>query len=250
MKKIVVAVFGAIGLMAGNLGAQVADLDGLNYWGTGTNRAAFVVYWNDSKSPDALAWGYRWSNPGETVADMLLFMTANDPRLFARIDSSATYGLALFGLGHQTGSPAFGVTGAQDANGDPVTPAFVNGINDLNTIPLTTEAPPSSAGAAPSNASDRYAEGWNDNGFWELYHSGTDNFALQSSFALPTTWTASWVGSSVVLVDGAWAAFSISDPDFASNPPTAGVQAAIPEPSSLLLTGLGALAFLFLRKRA
>lgn len=237
------------GLVGTAFGQLVSDLDDLIYWGTGTNRAAFVVYWNDSKSPDALAWGYRWSGT-QTVEDMLGFLAANDPRLFARIDSSTGFGLGVFGLGYQTGAAAFGVTGAQDPGGNAVTPAFISGIDNLNTNPSGTESPFSSLNAEPLNSADRYKEGWNDNGFWELFHSGTDNFELQASFTLPTTWTSSFVGAGVELVNESWAAFSITQADFSSNPPTATVTAAVPEPSTFLLIGLGSLVFLIRKNRS
>ncbi len=230
-------------------GQFVANLDDLNYWGSGNNTSAFVVYWNDSKSPDALAWGYKWDGT-QTVYDMLVFLAHNDPRLFARIDSATSFGAAIFGIGYQTGSAPFGVTGAVDTAGNPVTPGFTAGINDLNTNPAVTEAPLSSTTAAPANAADRYVEGFNDNGYWELFHSGTDAFNLQPSYTLPTTWTSSWVGASITLVNNGWAAFSITQPDFTSNPPTAAVVAAIPEPSVGLLAFLGtSISWILLRKR-
>jgi hypothetical protein len=250
MKKSFFVLLAAVLMTAGGSWAQlVGDLDDLNYWGTGANRAAFVVQWNDSKSPDALAWGYRWDGT-QTVTDMLLFLAANDPRLFARIDSATGFGLGIFGLGYQTGSATFGLTGAVDVLGDPVPPVFIAGVDDLNTNPASTQSPASSTFVAPLNAVDRYSEGWNDNGFWELYHSGSSNSALEASFSLPATWTASWVGSSVTLVDESWAVFSISNPDFSSNLPTSNVVAAIPEPSSFLLVGLGAWLLALRRRKA
>ncbi len=43
----------------------------IQYWvGTGSNQAAFVVQWNDSKIPDALVWGFRWDG-NATGEDML-----------------------------------------------------------------------------------------------------------------------------------------------------------------------------------
>jgi hypothetical protein len=198
--------FAALLLTAGHChAALVTNLDDLNYWGSGPNRAGFVVYWNDSKTPDALAWGYRWSGT-QTLADMMLFLAANDPLLFMRIDSATPFGLALYGIGYQTGAAPFGVTGAQDTAGNPVTPVFISGVDDMNTNPAAFESPLSSAATTPANAADRYREGWLDNGYWELFHSGTSNNALQASYTLPTTWTSSFVGSSVTLVNDSWAA--------------------------------------------
>jgi len=248
MKKSFFAVLAAITLLAGNaVGQLVGDLDDLNYWGSGTNRIALVIQWNDSKSPGSLAWGYRWSGT-QTVGDMLTYLAANDSGLFLRIDSSTGFGMGIFGIGYQTGASPFGVTGAEDTGGSPVTPTFTAGINDLNTNPASTQAPASSAAASPTNAADRYAEGWNDTGFWELYNSGSDNSQLQSSFALPTTWTASFVGSSTALVDGSWAAFSFA-PGFASAGVASSVTAAVPEPGSLGLLGFAAGAFWIWKRR-
>lgn len=244
MKKSFYALLAASTLLVGNSWGQfVANLDDLNYWGSGANKSAFVVYWNDAKGPDALAWGFQWDTPGTTVADMLLFLAANDPKLFARIDSSTGFGLGIFGLGYQNGPSPFGISGAEDGAGNTVSPVFIGGVDDINTNLATTQAPFSSAAAQPLNPDDRYKEGWNDNGFWEMYNSGVDNLALEASFALPTTWTSSWVGSSTTLVNNSWAAFSISNPDFSSNLPTTSVVSAIPESATagLVLIGLGAI---------
>lgn len=247
MKKLLALAGAAVVFAAGVLHAQVTNLDDLNYWGTGPNRTGLIIYWNDSKSPNAIAWGYQWSG-NQTVADMLLFLASNDPLLFLRIDSSTGFGLAVFGIGYQVGSSPFGVTGAQDTAGNPVTPVFSSGVDDLDTNPSTTQAPASSTAAAPTNAVDHYVEGWNDNGYWELFHSGSDNLALQPSSTLPTVWTSSWVGSSVPLVHNAWAAFSFAS-GFSSVPPAGSVVAAIPEPSVLLLAASGGIWLLFFHAR-
>jgi hypothetical protein len=251
MKTSFFALLAASTLLAGNVFAQlVTNFDDLNYWGTGTNRTALVIQWNDSKSPDALAWGYRWSGT-ETVADMILFLAENDPRFFARIDSNGSgFGAAFFGFGYQTGSAAFGVTGAVDELGNPVDPlVFVDGINDLNTSASSTEAPAGSETAVPINAADRYVEGWWDNGFFSFYNSGTDINALTASFALPSSWAFSNLGaSSVYLVDEGWAAFSFA-PGFVPVGVSSTVTAAIPEPSSIALFGLGAGVLLWYRRR-
>ncbi len=221
----------------------VANLDDLHYWGSGTNRIGFVAYWDDSKTPNGLAWGYKWSGT-KTVADMLLDLAAAaDSRLFLRIDSSTPFGLALFGVGYQTGNATFGVSGAKDPAGNPVTPIFTSGVDDLNTS-LSTEAPSSSISANPANSVDRYQEGWLDNGYWELFHSGNSSTTLDPSYTFPTTWTSSWVGSSLTLVNDAWVAYTKSKPDYSPNSPTTDVVAAVPEPGSvvLILLGLGALA--------
>jgi len=47
------------------------NFDAIPVWaGTGTNRAAVVIQWNDGKSPSSLVWGFRW-NGTATGIDML-----------------------------------------------------------------------------------------------------------------------------------------------------------------------------------
>jgi hypothetical protein len=48
----------------------VPSFDTIQFWaGSGTNRAALVIQWNDGGSPAALLWGYRW-NGQATGMDM------------------------------------------------------------------------------------------------------------------------------------------------------------------------------------
>jgi hypothetical protein len=249
MKQSFFALLAAITLLAGNAFAQIVNLDSLNYWGTGPNRTALIIQWNDSKSPTALAWGYKWSG-SQTAGDMLTFLAANDPLLFMRIDSATSLGPAFFGFGYQTGSAPFGVTGAKDTDGNPVTPVFTAGVDDLNTNPYTTQAPTSSTAAAPLNLGDRYVEGWIDNGFWEMFHSGTSNTVLQASYAYPTTWTSSWVGAGVTLVNDSWVAYSFNPGVSIGVTNSLFVTAAIPEPSSFALIALGAGVFVWYRRTA
>jgi len=253
MKKQILLVLSAAALfVAGNaLGQVVNSFDDLKYWGTGSNQSALVVSWNDGTATHTLAWGFRWDGTAPTLFDTLTSIAAMDPRFFLRIDSATNYGPSLFGIGYQTGSAAFGITGAQNTVGDPVTPVFTDGVNDTNTDPLTTQAPFSSITATATNSSDYYEEGWNDNGFWNLYFSGTDPFTTVPGNAYPTTWTAAWVGAgSVNLVDDGWYAFSFA-PNFVDTLPGAAV-AAVPEPGSvaLILFAAGVLFVISCRHRS
>lgn len=223
----------------------VSDFDSLNYWGTGDNRSAMVIDWNDQKTSFSLAWGFRWDGT-LTVADMLLSLTAADDRLFLRIDSEAGFGTALFGIGNQLGTSAFGVTGAQDTVGNPVTPVFVSGIDDLNTDNASTQSPASSLNAMPLNPVDRYQEGWSDNGFWGLYFAGSDNFSTQPQFTYPVDWIDAWLGvSGADLVDDGWYGLSFA-PGFAGSEPSP-AHAAIPEPGMMVLMAFGSILLCFWR---
>ena len=238
-------------LAAGNALGQIANLDDLNYWGTGSKRSALVVDWNDGKTNEVLAWGFRWDGTAPTVGDLLVSLAAADPRLFFRVDSDATYGLALFGIGYQTGGSPFGVTGAQDSTGAGVTPVFVSGINDMNLISGTTDAPLSSSLAAPVNATDHYSEAWNSpNRYWTLFFSGSGPYpaAAEASYTYPA-WTEAGAGlSGATLDDGGWYALSYSDPGFLAVTPGASV-AAVPEPSSIALCFFAVGALFYARKR-
>ena len=239
MKKtftgLALAAFLTIPLQAG----VVSSFNDLAFWtGTGASQSSLVIQWNDSKSPQALAWGFKWTS-ASTVNDMLLTVLSADVLLFARGDSSTGFGAAYFGFGYSN-SGNFSVAGAVDSLGAAVTPVFTNGFSEMNTDSAATQAPFSSASAAPANAVDRYAEGWNDNGFWDLY-TGTGQ-------TYPATWSESLVGSGEELVNNGWYVFTITTPEFTPNLPGV-ATAAVPEPSTFLLLLAGAILYLYARKR-
>lgn len=71
----------------------------IQYWvGSGTNQAAFVVQWNDSKNPDALVWGFRW-NGTATGEDMLKAIAQADHRFFTLLYPGTQFGSAVGGMG-------------------------------------------------------------------------------------------------------------------------------------------------------
>ena len=244
MKKFIGPMLAVASLVQSASAQPVSSFDDLNYWGTGANRSAVIIQWNDSQSPQALVWGYRWDGAG-TLYDLLVDLAASDPALFLRVDTVTAFGPALFGIGYQSGSSPFGLTGTQDENGDPNVAQFVNGIWDNNGS-AGVEAPASSTAAATTHAGDRYQEGWFDRGFWGLYFYGSDAFANAPNPVYPTSWTAAWVGASdAALVNDAWYGLSFA-PDYDSVEPGLAI-AAIPEPSMLSLLLLGSV--LLLRRR-
>jgi len=219
------------------LATPITNLDDLNYWGSGANRSAILIDWNDGKSTTSLAWGYQWDT-APALADVLIALAGSDIGLFLRVDTQTPFGLGLFGIGQRNGPSAFGVSGAQDELGNPVTPVFTAGVDDMNTSAATFDPPLSSAGTAPVNAVDYYQEGWFDNGFWGLYFAGTDNFSTAPGYTYPTEWIDAWEGvGSTTLVNEGWYAFSFADNFVNSDPRTA--IAAVPEPGVSLLVLLG-----------
>jgi len=61
MKNLIAALL-TLPLVGIQAQTTVNSFDDIQYWtGTGTNRAALILQWNDGKSPTSLAWGYRWN---------------------------------------------------------------------------------------------------------------------------------------------------------------------------------------------
>lgn len=58
---------------------------------------------------------------------MIVVLAAKDPSLFLRVDSETSFGMSVFGIGYEN-SGSFGVSGAEDTAGEPVTPAFTDGF--------------------------------------------------------------------------------------------------------------------------
>ncbi|GAB4181708.1 MAG: hypothetical protein Fur0032_22830 [Terrimicrobiaceae bacterium] len=248
MKKLLVSWLLSVVVVGVSCAQTVGDLSDLNYWGVGPNRAGIVIDWNDGKGDETLAWGFQWSG-SLALIDALDFLAAADPLLFFRIDSASSLGAAIFGVGYQVGISPFGVSGALDEFGNPVTPTFLAGVSDMNNNPTSIQAPQSSVSAVPVNPVDHYKEGWNDNGFWSLYFQGSDNYTPTPGSAYPTTWTDSYLGvSGTPLINDGWYALSITEPDFTPNLPGAAV-AAVPEPSALVLVLLASCGLIHAKKR-
>ncbi len=246
MKKII-RLLTAILLASGIPHAAAAIINpGITTWvGAGSNESILAIQWRDAKSPSAIAFGYRWTSGTTTLNDMITAVLAANVGLYARGDLiSGGFGNAYFGFGYDTGlDSSFSITGAEDDLGDPATPNFINGFWDMGS---GYAGPWSSLNAAPANSSDRYQEGWMDNGFWEL-------FTATSTFT-PTTWTASNDGGTQLLGSDSWYAYSLTNADYTSvTPNLTSLSASVPEPSQIassLLLMLGAAFFLWKRQKA
>ncbi|WP_291287032.1 DUF5074 domain-containing protein [Flavobacterium sp.] len=84
---------------AGKSVGAVTTFDDIQYWvGTGSNKAAFVVQWNDGKNTDALIWGFRWDGTA-TGEDMLKAILKTDRRFFALLYKGTQTGATVGGLG-------------------------------------------------------------------------------------------------------------------------------------------------------
>jgi hypothetical protein len=202
-----VAVVGSVKLAA-------ASLDDIQFWaGAGAHRAALVIDWQDAQAPQSLLWGFRWDGTA-TGLDMLQAVVSADPRLYAHLGQFG-WGTAVFGLGYDlNGNGAFAVN-------PPV--AFDSGGLALDTNPDDARA--------AVDAGDHWREGWNT-GFWAYYLKGSSGDA----------WESAMTGAADrVLSDGAWDGYSFAA-GFVSAAPGEPVPAAVPEPGTLVLLVLGALA--------
>ncbi|MDN3695156.1 DUF5074 domain-containing protein [Chryseobacterium tructae] len=130
----------------------------IQYWvGTGSNQAAFVVQWNDSKNPDALVWGFKWDG-NATGEDMLKAIAKADKRFFTLLYQGTQFGTAVGGLG-------FDLNG-QDSNaliksGNATYPLYpVNGI--VNTTAYDFDD------YVAKDVNDHWTSAWY-NGYWSYW---------------------------------------------------------------------------------
>ena len=194
--------------------------DIMNWTGTGSNEAAVVIDWNDGKTPESIAWGYRW-NGVATGLQMLQAVDLADPRLVVFTVNDPSFGAIVYGMGYDLNN-----------NGGTFTPGTPGDA--------TTED------GSASDPGDHYAEGF-DTKYWAYYNS--DN---GSPYGGGGAWAYGNDGASTrVLVNGSWDGWSISDasfdapvPDF----PTA-AAASVPEPSTGWVLGLGGVVLLIAARR-
>lgn len=131
----------------------------IQFWvGTGSNEAAFVVQWNDSKNPDALVWGYRW-NGNATGEDMLKAIAQADHRFFSLLYQGTPFGTAVGGLGFDLNGQN---TNALYKDGNTTYPLYpANGI--INTTAYDFDS------YTAADINDHWQSGWTTNGYWSYW---------------------------------------------------------------------------------
>ena len=209
-----------LGLILGHPTPSAASttFDSINFWtGTGTNRAAMVIQWNDGSTPTSMVWGYRWSGEA-TGIDMLkaiagstvsredgqtTFMpdtsTGADPRLALSL-VNYSWGIALEGL-------VFTDREVVRTQND-----WSTGYWEYSIFGGTFNYP-------------LYDENWNDIGDITYSQTGNDTYSNVNRFYSP-------IGASDrILVDGSWDAFSFAA-DFTSTPVVEPSPALPPSPTA------------------
>lgn len=206
-------ILGLLAIPVSGLQAQipVGNLDDIQHWtGSGTNRAALVLQWNDAFSPSSLVWGYRWDGQA-TGLDMLRAIAGS-----TRIED-----LAGDLVGSGSGSDSRLTLGL-------VQYSFGLSVLSLDYVPF--------------QSAQRTQSDWNS-GYWEYFISG-GNFeytnwgeTLPSLYDVPGStlypaglWLSSPIGAGDrTLVDGAWDAYSFA-PGFVSQSVQQPSAAPIPLP--------------------
>lgn len=138
---------------------NVTDFSDIQYWvGTGSNKAAFVVQWNDGKNPDALVWGFKWDG-NATGEDMLKAIAKADHRFYSLLYQGTAFGSAIGGLGFDLNGQ--GTNGLYN-NGNVTYPLYpLNGIVNTTAYDFDNYT-------AIDATNDHWRSGWTT-GYWSYW---------------------------------------------------------------------------------
>lgn len=236
MKKIVLAasllVVGAFGLRAQTL---VQSFNDIQFWtGSGPNRSALVLQWNDGGTPTSLAWGYRWSGNAtgivmlKAIAGMTTLTAPQSPSTILDTLSGADSRLTLTMERYGFGDSLFSI-GFNDGNQNRTRADWATGYWAYSVFGGNFSYP-------------TYDANWNYLADANYLQSGSFNYSSVSWFSSP-------IGASDrELVDGSWDAFSFA-PGFTTSATAQPFAVSVPEPSVAILVMI-ALFFFMLRLRA
>lgn len=204
--------------------SRAAAFDDIEFWiGSGQNRAALVVDWNDGKSAESILWGFRWDGSA-TGMTMLKAVVHADARLFAHVSTPGAFGVSLYGAGYDLDNDGTFNTSA----------ALSFDSGGLAESDDTYDA------STPSDAEDHWREGWLSDGFWSYWLGGTGSSPV---------WESSGSGmSDRILTDGSWDGLSYA-PGYSGAAPSEPVAAAVPEPSVMGMLAAGTALLLARRRR-
>jgi hypothetical protein len=225
MKKSFFVMLAAIASLAGNSWGQiVSNLEDIQFWvGSGANESALVINFNDGSSRPSFAWGFRWDGIA-TGAEMVAAIAAADTNLSILFGGTIESGFFLTSVTYFDGFETHSATSG-------------NFIDDFNYWSYSVVGGTAGGDFGPPEVLDPVVVG--------------------PSFAFPAMWESSPVGASAdsfggpgrFLANNSWDAWSFGEFPV-SDPTAASTFAAIPEPSSILLLGLGAGLLLLRRKKA
>ncbi|MGA0111658.1 MAG: hypothetical protein ACO3YO_07165 [Chthoniobacterales bacterium] len=200
--------------------AEVGGFDDIHYWvGSGQNRAALVLQWNDGLNPVSVAWGYRWDGDASGI-DML------------RAIAGSTQ------IEDPTGEPTESGAGADDR----LALGLVQYSFGLSVLSLEYAPTPGSL----RTQSDWFSGYWEyliRGGSFEYYDWVTEDMAVYdvagSSVYDAAAWSSAPIGASDrTLIDGSWDAYSFA-PGFVPEAVQQPVAAKLPVPAASCMMGQG-----------
>lgn len=233
MKKIVLA---ALLLLAPIFGANsqtlVGNFDDIQFWtGSGENRSALVLQWNDGNTPTSMTWGYRWGGNAtgidmlKAIAGTTIVTPRGAPATILETWGGADSRLTLSMERYSFGDILFSV-------------AFNDGVQNRNRADWTS-----------GYWNYRLFGGQFDYPDSENPEPITYNVSGSSLYS-DVIWFTSQIGASDrVLVDGSWDAWSFaadSVPESVQQP----FAAAVPEPSVTILLGAAFICLMLVRRRS
>lgn len=96
---VVTAVVSACAVAWAGARSSTLSFDDIHYWvGEGTNRCALVVNWDWHER--ALAWGYRWSGICTNLAEVVVRIGREDPRLKVEVQGMTTSFVDFYFFGY------------------------------------------------------------------------------------------------------------------------------------------------------
>ena len=168
--------------------------DSIKFWtGTGTNKAAMVIQWNDGGEPTSMVWGYRWNGKAsgfdmfQSIAGTTSLTDSSSPQnlqTYLGSDPRLTTSWTKYGFGNALDSVIFQNDTTLRTQSD-----WTNGYWEYNVFGGEFEYP--------------------------LYDSAGSvaTYSLEGSYSYSAVeWFSSPIGSSDrTLVDGSWDAWSFSE---------------------------------------
>lgn len=142
------------------------DFDDIEYFvGSGSNKAALVVKWDDGKGNDKnLVWGYKWStSQTHTGEDMLRAIAAADSRFYMLVYGGTSYGTTIGGIGY-------------DLNGNGSICLVKSGTNYSLTNGVYNTTSYDFDSWTSNDSLDHWCSGWY-NGYWSYWNASNTSSA-------------------------------------------------------------------------